>query len=95
MHQKPLWLWNPKETSLEIQNRGTSDPQIRHVNVSRKEAPKTLQDHMYDFVFLFSSFQLMVYGVKVRLFLICVYKCPAIKFGNMSCLLNETLFTSS
>ena len=34
---KPLWLWNPDETSLEIQNRGTSCPRIGHVNVTVKK----------------------------------------------------------
>ena len=37
IRQNPLWLWNPEKTSYEIQNRGTSDPKIRRVNVS---APK-------------------------------------------------------
>ena len=26
IRQNPLWLWNPEETSPEIQNRGTSEP---------------------------------------------------------------------
>ena len=29
IRQNPLWIWNPEETSPEIQNRGTSGPQIR------------------------------------------------------------------
>ena len=28
IRQNPLWLWNPEETSLEIQNRSTSGPKI-------------------------------------------------------------------
>ena len=37
IRQNPLWLWNPEETSPEIQNRGTSGPKIGHVNVSDKK----------------------------------------------------------
>ena len=33
----PLWLWNLEETSLEIQNRGTTGAKIEHVNVSNKK----------------------------------------------------------
>ena len=32
IRQNPLWLWNPEETSPEIQNRGTSGPKIGHVS---------------------------------------------------------------
>ena len=37
IRQNPLWLWNPEETSPEIQNRGTSGPKIGHVKVSDKK----------------------------------------------------------
>ena len=37
IRQSPLWLWNPEETSPEIQNKGTSGPKIGHVNVSDKK----------------------------------------------------------
>ena len=40
IRQNPLWLWNPEETSPEIQNRGTSGPKIGHVNVSDKKTLK-------------------------------------------------------
>ena len=40
IRQNPLWLWNPEETSPEIQNRGTSGPKIGHVNVSDKKTKK-------------------------------------------------------
>ena len=33
-------LWNPKEKSPEIQNRGTSGPKIGHVNLSAKNILK-------------------------------------------------------
>ena len=32
IRQNPLWLWNPKEMSPEIQNWGTSGPQKRQVS---------------------------------------------------------------
>ena len=35
IRQNPLW--NPEETSSEIQNRGTSGPKIEHVNVSEND----------------------------------------------------------
>ena len=38
--QNPLWLWNPEETSPEIQNRGTSGLKIGHVNASDKKTKK-------------------------------------------------------
>ena len=31
IRQNPLWLWNPEETSPEIQNRGTNGPKKGHV----------------------------------------------------------------
>ena len=37
IRQNPLWLWNPEETSPEIQNSGTSGPKRGH-----KCPPKTL-----------------------------------------------------
>ena len=40
IRQNPLWLWNQEETSPEIQKRGTSGPQIGHVNVSDKKPLK-------------------------------------------------------
>ena len=40
IRQNPLWLWNPEETSLDIQNRGTSGLKIGHVNVSDKKTKK-------------------------------------------------------
>ena len=36
IRQSPLWLWNPEETSSEIQNMGTSGPKIGHLFVSAK-----------------------------------------------------------
>ena len=38
----PLWLRNPEEMSLEIQNRGTNGPKIGHVNVSDKKIIKKI-----------------------------------------------------
>ena len=38
--QNPLWLWNPEETSPEIQNRGVSGSKIGHVNVSAENTAK-------------------------------------------------------
>ena len=35
IRQDPLWLWNPEEMSPEIQNRGTSGPQKRHVSAKK------------------------------------------------------------
>ena len=32
IRQNPLWLRNPEETSLEIQNKGTSGPKNGHVS---------------------------------------------------------------
>ena len=40
IRQNPLWLWNPEETSPEIQNRGTSGPKTGHVKVSDKKTWK-------------------------------------------------------
>ena len=40
IRQNPLWIYNPEETSPEIQNRGTSGPKIGNVNVSNKETIK-------------------------------------------------------
>ena len=40
IRQNPLWLWNPEETSPEIQNRGTSGPKIGQVDVSNKKKTK-------------------------------------------------------
>ena len=40
IRQNTLWLWNPEETSPEIQNRGTSGSKIGHVNVSDKIVKK-------------------------------------------------------
>ena len=37
MRQNSLWLWNPEETSPEIQSSSTSDPIIGHMNVSDKK----------------------------------------------------------
>ena len=46
IRQNPLWLWNPEETSPEIQNRGTSGPKIGHVNVSDKKTLKKKKKKM-------------------------------------------------
>ena len=32
IRQNPLWLWNPEETSPEVQNRGISGPTNGHVS---------------------------------------------------------------
>ena len=32
IRQNPLWLWNPEETSPEVQNRGISGPKNGHVS---------------------------------------------------------------
>ena len=39
--QNQLWLWNPEDTSPEIQNRGTSGPEIGHVCGSTKRKKVT------------------------------------------------------
>ena len=46
IRQNPLWLWNPEETSPEIQNRGTSGPKIGHVNVSDKKTGKKILESL-------------------------------------------------
>ena len=38
----PLWLWNPEETSPEIQNRGTSGPKKGHVSAKNFKKKKKL-----------------------------------------------------
>ena len=43
IRQNPLWLSNPEETSLEIQNWGTSGPKIGHVYVSTKNISQQQQ----------------------------------------------------
>ena len=40
IRQTPLWLLNPEETSLEVQNNHTSGPKIGHVNVSDQKPLK-------------------------------------------------------
>ena len=37
IRQNPLWLWNPKDMSPEIQNRGTSGPKIGHMSDKKKK----------------------------------------------------------
>ena len=51
IRQNPLWLWNPEETSPEIQNRGTSGPKIGHVNVSDK---KNFKKKKFKSIFLYN-----------------------------------------
>ena len=49
IRQSPLWLWNPEETSPEIQNRGISGPPKGHVC-----PPKTLKKK-FEFPFNFKA----------------------------------------
>ena len=48
IRQNPLWLWNPEETSPEIQNRGTSGPQKGHVSTKN-----LLSFHVWNALWIF------------------------------------------
>ena len=43
IRQNPLWLWNPEETSPEVQNRGISGPTNGHVSNKNLKKKKSNQ----------------------------------------------------